>query len=193
VRRALVLWALAVVVLLVAAPAQLARQTITGRGPAMLLLAALEIPRRWLPWSTLAVVPTSAFLVWRVLHPWPDVFAPEPYFEATRALASACAERDLAVAPTDLSLMIAGLTPCSVAFGHRTLTPDYERRLAEGNRFYHDPATTPAWRIQYLDGLHARFVLLPRGGERMLPPGAPYVAKLKTQMLEIWERQRDPS
>jgi hypothetical protein len=185
-------WALAVTALLVAAPAQLARQTVTGLGPAVLLLAAIEIPRRWLPWSTLALVPTSAFLVWRVLHPWPDAFAPTDYFRAAAALRPACRERDVAVAPTDLSLMIAGLTPCTVVFGHRTLTPEYERRLAEGNRFYHDATATTAWRMRYLDGLRARFVLLPRGGARLLPAGAPYAPTLKTPLLELWEREADP-
>lgn len=189
VRRAVRVWALGLAALLVAVPSPPVRQTVTGLGTAVLLAAALEIPRRWLPWAVLALVPTSAFLVWRVFHPWPDCFAPREYFEATRALAASCAPGDVALAPTDLSLMIAGLTPCSVLLGHRTLTPDYERRLADGNRFFHDAATTPAWRRAYLKGTGARFAVLPAGGGRLLGDGAPYVPRLRTSLLEVWERR----
>ena len=190
-RRALLVWLAGLAALQVAAPAALARQTVTGLGVAVLLLTALEVPRSWLPWSTLAVAPTSLFLVWRVLHPWPEAFAPQDYFAATRALRDQCATGDVAVAPTDLSLMIAGLTPCSVVFGHRTLTPEYERRSAEGNRFYHDPATTPAWRLAYLDALSARFVALPAGaGARLLGGDARFAPRLRTPLLEVWERRR---
>jgi len=190
VRRALRVWAVGLAALLVTVPSPPVRQTVTGLGTAALLAAALEIPRRWLPGAILALVPTSAFLVWRVFHPWPDCFAPRDYVQATRALAASCAPGDVALAPTDLSLMIAGLTPCSVLLGHRTLTPHYERRLAEGNRFYHDAATTPAWRRAYLEGTDTRFVLLPAGGGRLLGDGAPYVTRLRTSLLEVWERRR---
>lgn len=190
VRRAVAAWVLAIALIIAVAPGALARQTITGLGAAVLLAAGLQIPRRWLPWSTLAAAPTSAFLVWRLFHPSPDAFAPEGYFQVAGALAASCADGDVAVAPTDLSLMIAGLTPCSVVFGHRTLTPEYARRSAEGNHFYHDPATAPAWRLQYLDAHRARFVLLPPGGRRLLPPGAPFAPRLRTSQVEVWEKAR---
>jgi hypothetical protein len=189
VRRALRVWALGLALLLVTVPSAPVRQTVTGLGTAVLLSAALEIPRRWLPGSTLALAPTSAFLVWRVFHPWPDSFAPLDYYQATRALASSCTAGDVALAPTDLSLMIAGLTPCSVLLGHRTLSPDYERRLAEGNRFYYDPGAPAAWRRAWLDGLGARFVLLPAGGARLLGEDAPFVLRLRTALLDVWERR----
>jgi hypothetical protein len=192
VRRALLVWAAGLAALHVIAPSALARQTVTGLGAAALLLAALEIPVRWLPWSTLALLPTSAFLVWRVFHPWPDCFAAREYFEATQALGTGCARGDVAVAPTDLSLMIAGLTPCSVVFGHRTLTPEYERRLAEGNRFYYDPATTAAWRLAYLEERAARFVVVPAAsGARLFGLDAPYAPRLQTPLLEVWERNAE--
>jgi hypothetical protein len=190
VRRALLVWAAGLAALNVIAPAALARQTVTGMGAAVLLLAAVEIPDRWLPWSALALLPTSVFLVWRVFHPWPDGFAAREYFETTRAMETACARGDVAVAPTDLSLMIAGLTPCSVVFGHRTLTPDYKRRIVEGNRFYYDPATTVAWRLAYLRERAARFVVVPAAaGARLLGADAPYAPRLQTPLLEVWERR----
>jgi hypothetical protein len=190
VRRALWVWVASAAALLVWGPSALARQTVTGLGVAALLLAAATLPRRALPWATAALAPTSAFLVWRVFHPWPDSFAPREYFAATDALARACAPRDVAVAPSDLSLMIAGLTPCTVVYGHRTLTPGYTARLLEGERFYHDPAVEPAWRLRYLEGLPARFVALPAGGkERLLGEAAAFSPVIRTRLLEIWERR----
>ena len=190
VRRALWVWVASASALLAFGPSALARQTVTGLGVAALLLAAATVPPRALPWATFALAPTSAFLLWRVFHPWPDSFAPREYFAATDALARACAPRDVAVAPSDLSLMIAGLTPCTVVYGHRTLTPGYTARLAEGERFYHDPAVEPAWRLRYLEGLPARFVALPAGGkERLLGDSAAFSPFLRTRLLEIWERR----
>ncbi|HVR70966.1 MAG TPA: hypothetical protein VMT87_08985, partial [Vicinamibacteria bacterium] len=188
VRQALLAWWLVLAVLLVALRSALTKQSVITMGAAMLLLAGLEIPRRWLPATALVAAPTSVFLLWRLFNPWPDCFAPPEYFQATRALAAACSPHDVAVAPTDLSLMIAGLTPCSVTLGHRTLTPDYETRLREGDRFYHGPAVPAAWRLAYLERSAARFVVLPAGGGPMLGPDPPYGAILRTRLLEVWER-----
>jgi hypothetical protein len=189
-RQALLAWWLVLAVLLVTLRSALTKQSVITMGAALLLLAGLEIPRRWLPATALAAIPTSTFLLWRLFHPWPDCFAPPEYFQATRALAAQCAPRDVAVAPTDLSLMIAGLTPCSVILGHRTLTPEYERHLQEGERFYHDPSAPARWRLDYLDRASARFVVLPAGGGAMLGPDPPYAATLRTGLLEVWERRR---
>jgi hypothetical protein len=189
VRQALIAWWLVLAVLLVSLRSALTKQSVITMGAAMLLLAGLDIPRRWLPWTALLAAPTSAFLVWRLFNPWPDCFAPPDYFQATRTLAGACHRDDVAVAPTDLSLMIAGLTPCSVALGHRTLTPGYSQQLAEGERFYHDSATPSSWRREYLDGLRARFVVLPAGGGSMLGADPPYGPVLRTGLLEVWERR----
>jgi hypothetical protein len=191
-RQALLAWWLVLAALLVVHRSALTKQSVITMGAAMLLLAGLDIPRRWLPWASLAAAPTSAFLVWRLFNPWADCFAPPEYFAAARKLADDCAPRDVALAPTDLSLMIAGLTPCSVALGHRTLTPGYADRLTEGDRFYHDAATTPAWRLAYLEELSARFVVLPAGGGPLLGAGAPYAPVLRTRLLEVWARGTAP-
>jgi hypothetical protein len=186
--RALLAWWLVLAVLLVTLRSALTKQSVITMGAAVLLLAGLHLPRRWLPWTALAAAPTSAFLVWRLFHPWPDCFAPPEYFQAARTLAKACSPHDVALAPTDLSLMIAGLTPCSVALGHRTLTPHYERHLQDGDRFYHDRGTTAAWRREYLDRLSAAFVVLPAGGGALLGADPPYAPILRTGLLEVWER-----
>jgi hypothetical protein len=190
VREALYAWGVANASLLLLGPSGLARQTVTGLGAAMLLLAATAVPRRALPWAVFALAPTSAFLLWRVFHPWPDCFAPRDYFAAVERLRGACAPGDVAIAPTDLSLMVAGLTPCSVVFGHRTLTPGYAERLAEGNRFYHEPDTPAGWRRAYVEARGARFVAVPaQGGERLLGPASPFRPILRTPLLEVWERR----
>lgn len=190
VREALYAWGVANASLLLLGPSGLARQTVTGLGAAMLLLAATAVPRRALPWAVFALAPTSAFLLWRVFHPWPDCFAPRDYFAAVERLRGACAPGDVAIAPTDLSLMVAGLTPCSVVFGHRTLTPGYAERLAEGNRFYHEPDTPAGWRRAYAEARGARFVAVPaQGGERLLGPASPFRPILRTPLLEVWERR----
>jgi hypothetical protein len=187
-RRALLGWLLGLAVLLAVLESALTKQSVITMGSALLLLAGLHIPRRWLPWTALAAAPTSVFLVWRVFNPWPDCFAPPEYFRATRTLAGLCAPGDVALAPTDLSLMIAGLTPCSVALGHRTLTPDYASVLKDGDRFYNDAATPASWRLVYLDRVSARFVLLPAGMGAMLGTDPPYGPILRAGLLEVWER-----
>ena len=63
---------------------RLARQCVVSAGLVTLLLAALAMPPRWLPWATLAAAPTSVFLLWRMFNPWPESFAPVEYFEAQR-------------------------------------------------------------------------------------------------------------
>lgn len=191
-RQALLAWALVLAALLAVLESALTKQSVITMGAAVLLLAGLHIPRRWLPWTALAAAPTSVFLMWRVFNPWPDCFAPPEYFRSTRALAALCSPYDVALAPTDLSLMIAGLTPCSVALGHRTLTPHYARSLKDGDRFYNDAATPPAWRLEYLDSLSARFVFLPAGMGGMLGVDPPYGRILQAGRLEVWERGKRP-
>ena len=46
-----------------------------SRAFAFALLAALLTPSRWLVPALLALCPTSVFLVWRVLNPFPAWFA----------------------------------------------------------------------------------------------------------------------
>ena len=179
-------WCLLLLAVVLFYPSPMAKQHATSLGTATVLLAALVTPPRWLPALCLACLPTSAFVWWQVAQPRPDWFLPRDYFTATRALASSCRPRDVLVAPTDLSLMAAGLTPCSVALGHRALTPRWTEKVAEGRRFY-DPATPPEWRRAYLDGLAARFVALPAGRGAWLA-GSAFQVRLATPLLELWER-----
>ena len=96
------------------------------------------------------------------------------------------------MAPSDLSLMIAGLTPCTVALGHRGLTPAWPEAVEAGTRFY-DPATPAAWRLSYLDGLGADHVLLPAGGGGMLGGDPRSTRRPALPLLEIWRaRPRAP-
>jgi hypothetical protein len=186
VRRALVVWAAVVTAILVGYPSPMAKQFATTLGPAVVLLAALVTPARWIALAVAALCPTSVFLLWRVFHPYPDWFAPRDYAEAVRVLDGACGEADVALAPTDLSLMIAGLTPCRVALGHRGLTPAWPVAVEAGRRFY-DPATPPAWRWSYVDTLGADYVLLPSGGGGLLGGDPRAVLRAALPLLEIWQ------
>ena len=176
----------AVVAVIVAGyPSPMAKQFATMLGPAVLLLAALVTPARWLAPAAVLLAPTSVFLLWRVFNPYPDWFAPKDEMAAVAHLEDACAPGDVAVAPSDLSLRIAGLTRCSVALGHRCLTPDWPSAVEAGRRFY-DPATTPAWRKEYVRILGARFLLLPPGASGWLGEGR-MVKRLSFPAFELWE------
>jgi hypothetical protein len=150
------------------------------------LLAALVTPARVLPTAALLLSPTSAFLLWRVFHPYPDWYMPRDYARAVAVLHDACADGDVALAPSDLSLMIAGLTPCRVALGHRGLTPAWPAAVAAGTRFY-DRATPAPWRTAYVDSIGADFILLPAGGGPMLGGDPRFTAREGLPLLEIWQ------
>jgi hypothetical protein len=186
VRRALAIWAVVVTAIVVGYPSPMAKQFGTTLGPAVVLLAALLTPPRWIVPAIAALCPTSVFLLWRVFHPYPEWFAPRDYAAAVEFLDGACGATDVALAPTDLSLMIAGLTPCRVALGHRGLTPAWPVAVEAGRRFY-DAATAPAWRWDYIDTLGADYVLLPRGDGGLLGGDARAVQRAALPLLEIWQ------
>jgi hypothetical protein len=185
VRNALVVWALVVAFIVIAYPSPMVKQFATTLGPALVLLAALLTPGRWLPLAVVALSPTSLFLLWRVFNPLPPWFAPQDYVKAVAALDDACRPGEVALAPTDLSLMIAGLTPCRSVLGHRGLTPAWPAAIEAGQRFY-DPATPPAWRWSYLESLEVDYVLLPSGGAALLGGDARAVRHLSLPLLDVW-------
>jgi hypothetical protein len=187
VRTALLAWAAVVAAIVVLYPSPMVKQFSTTLGPALLLLAAAVAPPRALPAAALALLPTSAFLLWRVFHPYPDWFMPRDYAAAVDLLDAECRDPEVALAPSDISLMIAGTTPCRVALGHRGLTPDWPGAVAAGTRFY-EAATPVAWRLAYLDGLGATWVLLPAGGGPMLGGDPRYARRLALPLLEVWRR-----
>jgi hypothetical protein len=187
VRAALLAWAAVVAAIVVLYPSPMVKQFATTLGPAVLLLAAASAPARALPVAVAALFPTSAFLLWRVFNPYPSWFMPADYAAAVELLDGGCRDPEVALAPSDLSLMIAGLTPCRVALGHRGLTPDWPNAVAAGNRFY-DAATPAAARLAYLDGLGATWVLLPADGGPMLGGDPRYARRLAAPLLEVWQR-----
>jgi hypothetical protein len=189
VRLAAALWAgFLALVLLFFHDASLMKTVMTGLGVMVALLAALVTPRRWLPAATAALCPTSLLLLWRAFNPSPDCFSPADYSRATDLLSARCSPQEMALAPTDLSLRIAALTPCSVVLGHRILTPDYPRRVSEGNRFYHEPSPT-SWRRLYLDEIGAGFVFLGRGRGGWLRDDPGWEQVLAVPRFEVWQRK----
>ncbi len=186
VRRALAVWAAVVVMIVVGYPSPMAKQFATSLGPAVVLLAALVTPARWIAPAVAALCPTSVFLLWRVLNPYVHWFAPRDEIAAVQHLEGVCRAGDVALAPSDLSLRIAGLTPCSVAFGHRCLTPDWPDAVEAGRRFY-DPATAASWRAEYVRKVRARFVFLPPGAASWLGEEHRLVRRLSFAHFEVWE------
>ena len=186
VRDALAALAGVVALIVAAYPSPMAKQFAPSLGPAVVLLAALLTPARWLAPAVLALAPTSAFMLWRVFNPYPAWFAPRDEIAAVEHLEEACRTGDVALAPSDLSLRIAGLTPCSVALGHRCLTPDWPNAVEAGRRFY-DPATPAPWRAAYVRKVRARFVFLPPGAASWLGEDLLLVRRLSFAHFEVWE------
>jgi hypothetical protein len=188
VRALLPAWCGCLLALLLLWPSPMAKQYAISLGAALLLWAAAVTPGRALPWAVLALSPTSLFLLWRAFNPFSISFAPASYFTATRFLASACRPAELALAPTDLSLMIAGLTPCHVAVGHRLLTPGFAGEVALATRFY-DPATPVAWRLAYLRAKGFAYVALPAGRAFLLGTSSAWTPVLREPLLEILKQE----
>ena len=164
-------------------------QFLNSLGSVLLLLAALGTHQRWLPVVAGVLAPSSLLLLWQAFNPSPQLFAPRDYQAAVRALERSCRPGDVLVAPINLSILVAGLTPCHVALGHWVLTPDREARGRESERFY-DPSTSAAWRLEYLSSLRAAFVALPAGRAESLGPEPGFRRILVTPLLELWAAQR---
>jgi hypothetical protein len=184
IKGALLAWIGATIVLL-ASGLSFAAQFATSMGLAFLALAAVSVRERFLPAAAAGLSPSSFVLLWLSLHPAPDWFVPADYAQAVGHLRQACRAGDVVYAPYDPSLMVAGLTPCSVALGHRVLTPHMSARAAESFVFY-DPRTSARWRGSYLERIGARFVMIPAGRGEWLA-GTRYARRHVLGILEIWE------
>jgi hypothetical protein len=187
VRQVLATWTLVVVALLFSRLG-FAAQFATSIGAALLLSVAASASGRALPVLALALSPTSLVLYWRVLHPSPEWFPPRDYVRAAHQLAATCAPGDVVYAPAEPSLLVAALTPCHVAFGHRVLTPQFERRAAESEVFYSD-ATPARWRAGYLERLGARYAMIPAGRGRWMDSTG-FLPRWRLPSFEVWESAR---
>jgi hypothetical protein len=163
-----------------------ASQFATSLGTVLLLAVALGARSRFLPALALALSPTAWVLYWRILNPAPESFPPQDYLTAARLLAARCVSGDVAYAPSEPSLFVAAWSPCQTAFGHRVLTPDFERRAAESEVFFAE-ATPASWRGRYLGELGARFVMIPAGRGHWLDP-AEFAPRWRFPSFEVWER-----
>jgi hypothetical protein len=181
-RRAL--WASAACMLALSQTATFGFQFLNSLGGVVLVLAALAVPGRYTPFAVAALAPSSLVLLWQAFNPSPVLFPPRDYRAAVEVLESRCQPGDALIAPIDLSLLVAGLTPCHVVLGHWVLTPEREARGRESERFY-DPNTSAAWRRAYLGAVEAAYVALPAGRGEWLA-GCGLVPLLATPMLEIW-------
>ena len=183
--RLCAIWALGFLTAVMLWPAAPMRQLSTSLGASLLLLVAARLPPRWLPAAVLALCPTSAVLLWRAFHPPPAIFVRDDYAAAVETLRTGCQPRDVAIAPADLSLLIAMRTACNVVLGHRLLVSPSE--VAEAQRFYLGPAD-PQWRLDYLRRKDAAFVFLPAGRGPWLDREPPYKPVMATPIFELWRR-----
>lgn len=155
-------WCLSLAALLFLWQSPMAKQCTTTLGAGLLLWAAVRMPARALPFATLGLLPSFLLVLWISFRTTGPPFASRDTFAAVDVLAQQCSPGDVAIAPTDMSLMIAAKTPCHVALGHRLLTPRFQEEVADGNRFY-DSTSSQSWRRAYLERRAARFVALPAG------------------------------
>lgn len=162
-------------------------QFLNSLGGVLLALAGCSLPARWLPAAVVALAPSSLVLLHQALNPSPQLFAPRDYEAAVAVLKDRCEPGAALVAPIDLSLLVAGLTPCHVVLGHWVLTPERLARGEESDRFY-DARTSARWRRGYLCAVGAPFAALPAGRGSWLGEDAAYRPLLATPLLELWER-----
>lgn len=183
--RLCAVWSFLFLLVVMIWPAAALRQVSTSVGAAVLLLAVSRTPPRWLPLTALALVPTFAFLIWRVLHPPVGMFIRDDYAAALGEIRPRCHPRDVVIAPMDLSLFIAMSTPCSVVLGHRLLVvPD---EVAQAQQFY-SPDTAAEWRLDYLNRHRALFLFIPAGHASWLGATPPYRLRNRWPIFELWER-----
>ena len=190
VRRAL--W-LVVASISLALPSGLsfALQFANSLGAALLLLAALALPRRIVPAAVLVMAPSSCALLWVLLNPAPQWFAPNDYLVMTREIRARASPGDRVMAPVDLGLLVAAYTPCRVVVGHRVVTPDYAERSSEAVSFY-DPATTEHWRLAYLKAVDARWLAMPSSPQPWVHDGS-FAIAARAPGWELWQRRLAPS
>jgi hypothetical protein len=137
--------------------------------------------------ALLAGLPTSALVLAAAAHPSPDSYLPRDFAAAATYLADQCAPGEVVLAPTDLSLLVAGRTPCHVVLGHRLLTPELARRVAAGRAFY-APGADPAQRRRFVLDERARFVCAPPGDRSWFEDDAPFEIALRLPLFEVWRR-----
>jgi hypothetical protein len=190
VARTAGLGALAVVALLFVVRLPFTLQFVNALGALLLVRAALVAPKRLLAPAVAVLSPTALCLLWILFHPSPQWFPPRDYTQTADLLRARCRDQDVLLAPVDPGLIVFGRTPCSLAIGHRVVTPDLLQRVEETRRFY-SASTPPAWRADLLNRLGVRFVLMPRGKGDWLE-GSGFVPVFALPSLEAWERAPAP-
>jgi hypothetical protein len=160
-RLLLLLWCGFGALVILARPVYFSLQFLMGLGLPILVFAALGLARlpRAFAWAGLVSLSTSALVAFRLtLLPLPYWFTPREHMQAAAALAPHCQQGDIAFAPVEISLFLAGLTPCKAYVSHVS-HPDYAARAEEAQDFY--ATLAPAARASLLDRGCIRHVLLP--------------------------------
>jgi hypothetical protein len=162
-RRAVVhlaVWAGFGLLVIVVQPVHFSLQFLVGIGFPLLALGALGLARlpASLTLATAVAFSTTLVIAWRlVLAPNSHWLTPRENLEIVAALEPECRAGDIVLTPPTIGLFVHGLTACR-AFVSHPITPDYEARLADVQRFW---AGSPAERVALLDRARIRHVILP--------------------------------
>jgi hypothetical protein len=164
VRLHLLAWTLLSLALVVARPGPFWAQFIVGLGLPILVLGALGlgcVPAVWTLGAAVLLAGTAATAVGITRVPRPRWFVPAGRMQVARAFDGACRTGELAMAPPDIGLYLAGLSSCR-AYSSHAIEPDHARREADARAFYQD--ASPAWRTALLDAHCVSHVVLPKAG-----------------------------
>lgn len=200
-RLYLSLWCALGGLLIALQPVRFAFQFLTGLGLPLLVFGALGLARfpRAVAWGAVLAFSTSALVALRLaLLPLPYWFTAREKLDAARSLGALCQPGDVAFAPQDVGLFLAGLSPCKAFVSHAS-HPAYAERAAETLGFYSE--MPPAQRAELLDRACARFVLFPGdAGEAplaWLPADAGFrraaLVGAPPRQISIYSRRRVPA
>lgn len=199
-RLLLLLWCGFGLLVVVARPVHFSLQFLMGVGVPPLVFGALGLARfpRAASWGAVLGLGTSALVALRLaLLPLPYWFTPSERMQAALALRSLCRPGDVALAPEDLGLYLAGLSPCKAYVSHVS-HPAYAERAEQVREFY--AAMAPAARAALLDRGCVRHLVLPGDqGEAplgWLPSGSGFrrsaVVGQPPQLVSIYSRPTAP-
>ena len=166
-RLRLALWATLALLVVLVRPVSFSLQLVVGIGVPLLVLAAVglaRLPRGGLEGAVPPMATTAAVVTWLCAAPSPGRHVPAERWQVAWALREACRPGDVVLAPEDIGLYVAGLSPCWPYASHAA-APDHHARAAAVARFYGE--ARPEERAAFLDRAGVAHVVLPPG----VPPG----------------------
>jgi hypothetical protein len=177
-------------------PFSFSLQFLANWGLPLLALGALGLAVRR-PAATFlvaAALSTTGLVAVRLLLEDNYWYIPTWKMSSARLLRAHCRPGDVALAPTDLGLLINAHSSCSAHVAHPVMR-DYARREQEVDRFFNEGG--PQWRAALLERACVRFVLFPLAPHGLTPrdwmgEATPFASidrrELEAGAVEVWER-----